>query len=344
MSAEANAAIAVESKHNQISPEVLQDMDFPGMSPVSSLGGGLSYKTRGNRTENLTVERAYKYAELPEFSADRKLSNPHVLRLMTAMREGRFHWERADVTVCTLNGKEYRMNGNHTCWARIELGTADPAFSKKYICPVTVHRYEAETEDDMRRLYANIDRNKPRSKSNVIHSYLFDSEQFAGYSKPIISALSQGLSGFAWGFDSKECYKRHSTDEIAYLLKTEYYDLAIRVANCLKLYPSSSHIKRGPVYAAMFATYNKHQADSDAFWEGVVTGANLTVTDPRLKLRNALSSHSINAGRGGGRIHNTTVSGEEMYRWCIYAWNAYRSKQDMKLLRAQLNAPRPVAK
>lgn len=307
----------VESQ-KQFDPTALSDDET---IPVASLGSGLKVVARENK--ELTHSLATELLELEIFGPDRPLDDAHVARLQKAMERGTFRPELVQIMVCSLNGKNYRINGQHTCWARLYT-------DKSYRCPVQLIRYKASSENDMRMLYASVDRGKPRSKSNVINAYLFGHGAFAGFSKTIIKQMSEGFSFWMWGNNSPQ----HDGDEISYLLETDYHGLAMKVGKFLDgcQVKTARHLRRSPVYAAFFATFDKSESDAIEFWEAVRDGANLSIDDPRLKLRNHLQGHAVNAGRGGGSYKNN-VCADDMFGWCIQAWNAFRTNSSVKAFR-----------
>lgn len=312
--------------------EYLQDA--PQALEVSSLGEGLKLTNR--RTVELDHEFAQQVLEMEEFSADRPLDNNHVLRLKLAMERGTFLPEQVTIVSCTLatTGKEYRMNGQHTSWARLEM-------PEKYRCPVQHLRYHAKTDNDMRRLYASIDRMKGRATGNVVCSYLFDTPEWEGFSKRTLVKLAEAL-GF-WLWESEHHRNLRDGDDRAFLLSTTHFNLGKKIGAFIEASGghNAAHVRRRPVIAAMFATFNKAAGPADEFWSSVRDGTGFgNVNDPRLRLRNNLRDAAISTGRGT-TDEKRSVSGEEMYRWCILSWNAWRRGDAMKLLKAPMNCDRP---
>lgn len=308
--------------------------DAPESLDVTSLGDGLKLVKKD--IVELDHEFATWILEIKEFCADRPLDNNHVLRLKTAMERGTFMPEQVALITCKCENVEYRMNGQHTAWARLEM-------PDKYRCPVSHLRYTAKTENDMRRLYASLDRGKPRDKATVVCSYMYGTEEWAGHSRSICKLLAEGL-GF-WLWPSGHVRKCRDGDDRAFLLMTEHMELGHKVAENIpkKMGGEERHIQRASVIAAMFATF---QIDADAaadFWMAVRYGTGFAdKSDPRLVLRNALMGS--NAQRCGSDKSKKVVSSEEMYRWCIHAWNNWRSKKPTKHVRAVLTEERPKAK
>jgi len=272
------------------------------------------------------------------FAADRPLNQNWVDTLIDAMRRGTFRPEQVKISTCLLktDGKTYRMNGQHTAWAVKETGI-------QY--RFTHLHYEADTEDDMRQLYASIDRGRARTASNVLESYLYGIPSWEKVSKAKIRLLGSAFK--LWYWQTKAERQKHDSDDVAYHLKGDHYDLAMKVQGMLKRVSKKDnpHAFRAPVVAAMFATCNKAPEVSKAFWGPVCTGIGIsTATDPRLKLRSLLQQSSINTG-SGSRTEKKHVSAEYMYRACITAWNAYRDKRKLRALKVvSENGRRPALK
>lgn len=312
--------------------EELWGTGSPKIVDVASLGEG--YKLVRKETINFTEEFALNLVDndganpsICKVPFDRPVIQRHVEYLGNAMRQGTFLWESLIIALCRCNGKTYRLNGQHTAWARVYWKEAP------HNLPVTVYHYNARTENDMRLLYANWDRAKTRTKGNVVCAYLFDNGQFTGISRHVLERVAQGFSFWLFGIDKNAS---RSGDSDAALMRREYLDLSLRVCEYYSSLqgPGSKHLQRAPVVAALFETFRKHQAEAIQFWDAVKSGADLNLDDPRLKLRNHLMIHAVNAGRGGGS-YKKNVSGEDMYGWCIQAWNASREKKSLRHFTAQ---------
>lgn len=302
---------------------------------VTSLGSGLELvKTR---KVDFTHEEAEKLLNYEEFAGDRPLKNAHVDYLVQSMQRGTFHPEWVNLVVCKLDGKTYRMNGQHTAWARLELG-------KNWECMVTMLEYKAETMDDMRILYASIDRSSPRSRANVITSYLAGTDEFEGVKATTMRVVPQGFAQWFW--KTKTERRLHDGDDVAVLLKTDHYDLARKVCSFLDAHSARDqrHILRAPVVAAMFATFNKAPQVALEFWGPVAAGIGIEkLGDPRLKLRNELQRSAVDNG-GGALSDKKRVSQEYMFRQCLGAWNAFREGRPLQILKAVEKGNRPGVK
>jgi hypothetical protein len=292
---------------------------------VTSLGGGLNLKRK--RKLDFTHDEAWRMIHLEEFPGDRRLKQSHVDYLVKTMKRGTFHSEWVSLITCSLGNKVFRMNGQHTAWARLEM-------PPKWKCEVVILEYEAKNEEDVRTLYSSIDRASPRTKANVIESYLVGSEEFKDMKNRTLRVVPQGFA--LWEWPSKHDRNTHDGDDIAYLLKTDRYDLALKVCTFLdKQSPREQrHMFRAPVVAALFATFNRAPQVAVEFWSPVADGLGLEKRgDPRLKLRNELMQSAVNAG-SGAMSDKKKVSQEFMYRLCINAWNAHRQTRTLQILKA----------
>ena len=245
---------------------------------------------------------------LETFEGDRNLRPGKVLHYIKCMKQDTFLTDIVDLIVCTCGGIQYRMNGQHVCNARLDLDR--PAYRGNG--KVRILYWNAETVQDMRRLYSSIDRGTPRTRADVLNSYLFGEGMFEGYSQTVIKQIGEGLHFWV--------NSNMTPDDVAYVLQTMHYQLALKVGKCLALCGSLKHLKRSPVFGAMFATFFKHGKEAAEFWENVSTGANLGVDSPMLKLQHKLMQSNVRRKGLDGKVSMP----EDMYGWCIQAWNAFR--------------------
>lgn len=302
---------------------------------VTELGDGL--KLVATRKVNFSHDEAEKILEHEEFIGDRALKNAHVDYLVSSMKRGTFHPEWVNLVVCKFDGKTWRMNGQHTAWARLEM-------PKEWPCPVTILEYTAKSMEDMRTLYASIDRSSPRTRANVIDSYLAGTPEFEGVRAVSLRLMPQGFALWFWKTKTERRY--HDGDDIAYLVKTDHYDLARKVCAFLDKHAGRDykHLHRAPVVAAMFATFNRAPQIALDFWGPVATGTGIDkVGDPRLKLRNELQRNAVDHGFGA-HSDKKIVSPEFMYRQCVTAWNAFREGRTLQILKAVEKGNRPGVK
>lgn len=318
--------------------------------PVESLGKGLLLLEDKNVYFNR--KRAEELLKLPEFivnesEVDRALRDAHVTYLLSAMKRGTFHPEWVQIITCVCDekngthskGTEYRMNGQHTAWARVYM-------DEDWDCPVRWMIYRAKTTADMRRLYASIDRAAPRTFGNVLNSYLAGTDQFQGASQDTVKRIATGYTFWKAGdYKGSNASSKIDADDLAFRIQTENVDLTkIVTAYILSLKGSEQRLlfRRAPVIGALYETFSVLKIHAADFWDSVRDGTGMeSRSDPRLRLRSLLTSTAIEQ-RPGSRRRVTTP--EEMYRCCIHAWNAWRRGATLASLCAPTDCKRPKAK
>lgn len=301
---------------------------------ISQLGEGIRLRKR--EVVEFTQVFAENFLEYAEFVGDRPLQEPHVVFLARQMEGGTFRWEFVNLIVCGLEGVIYRLNGQHCAWARIEANL--PRGTR---CPVALMHYEAKSEQDMRQLYATIDRGKARNMGNVVVSYLSGRTEFPDYSKALLRTLAEGVA--LWKWEQSETRALHTGDERSYLLLTDHHKVALNVGQFIRDSDPKDfkHLKRMPVVAAMFATFDKAPDIAKRFWAVVRDGVGVQEKgDPRHALRNYLFQTAL-AAKAQSSPDVRVVRQEEMLRGCLQAWNAHRAGKQLKTVHPHKLDARP---
>lgn len=267
---------------------------------------------------NLTEEQAYKFLGMEEVEGDRLLSQKKIDDYKKEMAGGTFQWKDVTLKVARFKGQWYRYNGQHTCYARIELG--HPNWGPT----VRLHIFKPKTEEDFHKLYGIVDPQKiARSNGQVMTSQLCWLDGFKGLPKKIYGVLGGGIGYWLKG----EKGAMDSMDR-ATLIGEEHKTLALRVVHALgRPAIDTNFMVRSVVAAAMFATFAKAPAKAAEFWEAVKTGANLDARDPRKSCHDFLVRTKIGA-KGVGQLYN--LGFEECYATLIRWWNAWRKGETPK--------------
>lgn len=292
------------------------------------------YKIVSDKKAALTKKLAEEMTAMPKTIWERTLSDEWVHHLATEMKAGMFVWEQVTLAVALFKGAKYAINGKHTCYARFFELPDEPNPMVRTV------EYQVEGEEDMRSLYSRYDRGKNRASGPVIDSLLFGTKNFKDADKPTLRALVPGYR--LWKSPVREGRGQTSVDQAcAALLEPEVGRLAACVLDIVgKSLSTRTIFRRQAVVAAMFATAERSVKGCAEFWSGVQTGAELKVEDPRLKLRNYLMQHNVNLG--GGAHRQKPVAPEDMFRACIYAWNAWRRGESMQIIKVPGGCPRPA--
>lgn len=315
---------------------------------LTSLGKSLVLED--DRKVDFTRKLAEDILQLPQVPYERGLVNNHVSYLIGCMKNKTFRPELVRLASCVCDEAahgqpketKFRMNGQHTCWSLLEM-------PENYEFPgkVNVARYRAKTAEDMRILYSTLDRAKPRSKGDVVIAKLADTPQFKGLKHSVIKLISEGYGFFKYPNQNER--QKVGGDGVAHLMQSSDAALVNVVCSYMTTFSvlSVSWMKRAPVIGAIFATFEKSAKEAIRFWDGVREVVGMTEkNDPRLRLHNALMVCRIRAG-GAGRPERgqiKSVSSEQVFHWCINAWNAWRRGDQLISLKALLSAERPKVK
>jgi hypothetical protein len=267
---------------------------------------------------DLTVEAAYAILELKTFAGERPVDDRHVQELYDEMANGRFRPEHVRIALCYLGADLYRINGQHTCWARISM-------PKGFACEVRRLVYRVPNEAELKKLYGVFDpAYSARSVNHLTRMLLNNTAATEGIAISTVGYLATGFKFWFW--EKREEFRRAGHNEVSgQILKNP--ELFKMVANFYTPYTRVPHIfHRQAVIAAMFECWDKKPTIAPDFWKPVCDGLGLTEeTDARYALMRWLQSHGVDAGGPNRDRTIKAASAEEMYRVCINAWNRWRA-------------------
>lgn len=300
---------------------------------------GVKAKIVFDKTVDFTMDLARVFIEMPEFTGERALRTEHVDTLTKHAKNGTFLTNEACLVDCICkyeNGRIRRLNGHHTSWMRTYL-------PEDWTPKIRHRRYEVETEDEFREIYSLIDRNAVRTPGHVTQSRLYDTARWQGISKRALTYTKNGLAYWLWGHDPYQ-RQRHKVDEIISLMDTEHYTLCHEVATfCNAIGTNEAFLKRACVMAAILATFAKAKNDAQKFWTDVRTGVGITdMHDPRKTLRDYLQRFRVLGANSFDKANQTPA--ENMYKGCLYAWNAWRRNEKLQLIKVADKDKRPAVK
>lgn len=296
-----------------------------------SFADPLSYRIVSDEMINLSKAQAFDFLEMETFIGERPVSETHVQFLFDEWAGGRFLWHHVLLASAELEGKVYRINGQHTCWMRVNIPDDKPVKAEcRKVC------YRVDTEEQLRTIYSTFDRNKARTVGHISRVLLTDTSAGRDLPGHIISKVVGGFKVF-WSEDWKHLSRDGmNTNEIIGLIQKRYDSLFNVVGHFIKMhYPDHVFVRRAAVIAAMFSTSEKSVAASVEFWTPVCDWINLTEKgDPRYQLRQMLTNHTV--------VMTGGIGTEDMYRMCINAWNKWRKKESIAVLRTTDKRMKPL--
>lgn len=274
----------------------------------------LQYEVIEDVKIKLTKKRAVEILELDTFKGERPVNEHHVQALYEAHRAGRFMWEHVLIGLCQLDGRLFRVNGQHTCWMRLNID--DENIIVRQIT------YRVTSEQALHDLYCTFDQGKSRSAGHISAILLSD---IAGPTiwNSALNTLSGGLK--FWVFSEDREKRRIRPQDMATLIGGKYRDLFLKVGEFVQsMWDTDKACRRISVVAAIFATFDSAPQKALDFWTPVFSGLNLeSKTDPRWQLRRYLSEH----GHGSGA--KSVVTQEDTFRVCVSAWNKWRTGEQV---------------
>jgi hypothetical protein len=272
-------------------------------------------------TLKATKALANEFVEMEPAPHDRPLSERRLMVYEKMFKAGGFRpvtWAKCH---CEETGTTYRVNGKHTSVLLSGLDEIPPFY-------VVVEEYEAETLEDVAKLYATFDsRSMVRTTADINRSFAAAIPEIADISSRLINVLVGGISYTRW------------LDHYGSIPPAERAEQLLDCVDfCLwtnGIFNGSEHLHRHmarvPVVGAMKLTFDKSKKDSTTFWTAVRDETGTTPTLPDRKLARFLVTSSLQGKQVPGILRNRNVSAREFYVKSIHAWNAYRNNKQTDL-------------
>lgn len=294
----------------------------------------MAWNLVSSTVKKITKRLAAEFDSMEKVQMERALSERRLAVYERALRSGQWRpctWARAE---CVETGSTYRINGQHT--AKMFTGLAEEFPD----CHAIVEHYECDTLEDVARLYGTFDAAiSSRNSSDIYRAFSASIPELAELPRKIIDTCATGISL------AKNCGNRaltcHMTpsDRAENLL--EHPDFVLWVNERL---PSSSKEQRPMcrqgVVGAMFASWQKSKKDATEFWDLVRTESGPKPSCPDRLLAKWLSVTSVRPE--SDTPSSRKADAREFYVRCLHCWNAWRRKEELKIVRYQASAKVPT--
>lgn len=291
----------------------------------------LEYKIESDKVIPFTVDAAREILSLNTFQGERLVSERHLQQLYNAQCSGRFMWDQVCIALADCEGKTYRLNGQHTCWLRVNMNSApDPQ--------VRLIHYKVKNEASLRGLYCTFDQNKSRTYGHNLKASLVGTKVAADIWPSKVGEIASAFRMWQCDVESKALLT--SSADVVEMISGEYSGLFKQVGAFYmqSVYDVYHRARVKACVAAMFAMFAVAPRKAHDFWEPICEQVGFSgKEDPRLALRKWLDTHSQSR-----KLGMTTVTEEEMYRACVVAWNKWR--QGEKIAKIHIPDKRPKAK
>lgn len=273
------------------------------------------YKSLSREIMTVTPTNAVEYLKLNTLNAQRNLVPAHIKRLEGKIKDGRFRIGSLGVAIISNGNKEKRflVNGQHQLSAVINSGMSIEVTLEKYIC---------DDDSEVSSLYRQFDTHYSRSISHMV--------KVEGDALSLEVPLSiLGLVVNAIGKIEKITDKEKKVEALNRYQREAYFvSDVLRTAYRKK----ASHMGKIPVVIVMIRSFRKDESDAYSFWSGVRDGEALMSNMPEFVLREFLLRVALRATKKRERT-GYIVSSREIEAKCVLAWNKFRERETLKMLR-----------
>jgi hypothetical protein len=218
-----------------------------------------------------------------------------------------FSWATAE-----LDGKVYRVNGQHSSNVLANLNGAIPEGLSAH-----VDHYQVKDMTGLVLLFRQFDpRQSARKPKDVARAYQGCVEAIRDVPP---DAAKLAVEGVAWYLREVEEAEHVSVgDDVYDLFNVEdYHQFIIWIGGLLSI--KTPELKRPPIVAAMYATFEKDSEDARDFWQDVSRGGDQYNDKAPSTVVDAWFKALHNGHRPDG------VKSAQIYQACVFAWNAYRN-------------------
>ena len=278
-------------------------------------------KTIRTSEQTITPERAARLLQHCAYPLQRKLWNGHVQYLATAMRHREFY--PSPIHVCALSSdpdNAFLVDGQHRLAAIVECGIPQKVF---------LIESEVDTEQELGRLYASIDRGRARGNREVIRPIIGDEAPSSDVAI-VSSAALFAESGFTnrrtntVGYDLKSPFARVEK----YRQWEDEYEM---IKDSLSGASKSTYVafKRVPLLSVFLVTGRYQCLRTKELLEQIAANDGLKKLSPAWQMVNTILPRKVYSNEGGWPDYARQVAS---------VWNAHY-RGDEQLARVQTRAP-----
>jgi len=267
----------------------------------------------------LTLEFAQEFKTMKGSPTERELKEQRVNVLREKALSGQlvnFYWVTAK-----LQDTKYRMNGQHSSTMLCDLENNFPKGLK-----VHYDEYCVDNREGLALLFRQFDsRTSSRSQADVSGAYqgLYDDLLIVPR-----DVAKLGIEGVIWWNRHVEGIPTPKGDDVYSMFGDErHHDYLRWLGDILSI--KTPELKKQPIAAAMYATFNTRKSNAQEFWSNVARGGvDYTEGHPSTILDNWLK-----AAKEGETKKLVNILPGQLYQGCIYAWNAFRGDKTIKDIR-----------
>lgn len=260
---------------------------------------------------SVTSELAMQVAQMPGSATERPLDDRRLDYLKGQIMAGQatvFHWAIA----VRPDNSERRINGQHSSHVTSKLNGDLPEGLM-----VNLSHYKVDDERDEILLFRQFDpKGSLRSKGDIAGAYQMMETDLRAVPRPAAKTAAEGI---AWYLSRKVGVPVPKGDEVYDLFhQPEYGPFIVWMGNVLTM--KTPELKKAPVVAAIYATYEKDPDAAREFWHNVSRGGEeFAEKAPTTMLDRWLQETKVPKRR------KSPIADTELYQGCVFAWNAQRN-------------------
>lgn len=291
----------------------------------------MSIKLLSSKTEKVTKELVERFAKMPGSIVERPLDDSRVDYLGLRVAEGNaipFIW-----AYVTFNGKDFRMNGQHSSTLLSRLNGDMP---KGLIAHVD--QYGAETEADMVNIFRQYDvRKSGRSTLDVTNAYASVVPELVDIDRDLLKKAAEAIAWVNTQVDKLTSVQ--GDDRYAALMEPQNLPFLVWLGGVLHQDAKAPEMLNPAVLGAMYKTYALDPAVAQVFWSDVAKGGDEEDDSQPAKV---LDTWLYNVRKGLILQDNGKgISTAQIYQACVYAWNAHVDGKSAAIDKKRYQPQRP---
>jgi hypothetical protein len=267
----------------------------------------------------LTPELAREFRDLPGSPTERDLNGNRLQHLRRKAEKGQlvtFHWAKAQ-----LEDLWMRVNGQHSSTMLCELNGGFPEGIF-----VHVDSYRVDDADGLALLFRQLDdRKSGRSAADVAGAYQNLEDELRGRLAKPVGKL--GIEAVTWYRRLIDGVQVKIGDEQYHLFhESALHQFLLWLNEIFSI--KTPELRRVPVVAAMYGTFEKNEEEARRFWDQVARGGE--------QFEDSAPSTVLDEWLKTVKEERSSIKPGEYYRGCIYAWNAFRENKQLKDIRCDM--------
>ena len=277
------------------------------------------FKLVSSNVVPLTKQLAEKHRDMAGSPTERELDPSRVWYLSKKIEVGLFvppSW-----AVVTVDGKEYRMNGQHSSHALCDTGSFPDGLQ------VHLDHYEADDIHGLVTLFRQFDaRKSSRSTVDIAGAYKGVVDGLESICPKIALRIAKGI---AWHLKQIVGAPAPTSDEVGSLLMVDTHKDFILWAASLS-WDKARECEKPHVVAAMYGMFEQQPDGARAFWDTLIRQVHHADEEHP---STALGALLMDAMKGQGSFESERPKPAFIYEACVQAWNSFRAEKPSKMAR-----------